>query len=221
MSRADLMRLLVISLLCLGAASCAARIPTVDDVNSAVLALCQYPTWAWAAGLGAIWADLVLPVPQTSVIAALGIIYGMATGGLLGSIGLITGGLLGYGLARAYGRRLVGALVGERAVQRVEGLSEGSGMWAIVLTRSLPHSIPEVVVCLAGVSRMRLDRCLIALSLGSIPTAFVFAGIGAGWDTDPLYALVISYVLPIPLMPVVLYLLHRRGQHNRQHAGGL
>ena len=44
----------------------------------------------------AIWADLVLPVPQTVVIAALGLIYGTVLGGLLGSLGLITGGLLGY-----------------------------------------------------------------------------------------------------------------------------
>src|SRR5687768_6170239 len=57
-AHADPMRLLVISLL--AAASCAGRIPTIDDVNSAVLGLRQYQTWAWAAGIGAIWADLVL-----------------------------------------------------------------------------------------------------------------------------------------------------------------
>ena len=49
-------------------------------------------------------ADLALPVPQTAVIAALGIIYGATLGGLLGSVGLITGGLLGYLLMRTSAR---------------------------------------------------------------------------------------------------------------------
>jgi uncharacterized membrane protein YdjX (TVP38/TMEM64 family) len=213
------LRLIVISLLGIQTASCAAQIPTVEEVNSAVLALHQYQTWAWALGIGSIWADLVLPVPQTSVIAALGIIYGVIGGGLLGSVGLITAGLLGYGLARAYGRRVVAVLVGEPALRRVEKLSDGSGIWAIVLTRSLPYSIPEVVVCLAGLSRMRLHTCLVALSLGSIPTAFVFAGVGAGWATEPLVALAISYGLPITLLPVALYLLRGRGGSPHQPPG--
>ena len=49
-------------------------------------------------GIALVWADLVLPIPQTAVIAALGIIYGTLLGGSLGSVGRITSGLLGYGL---------------------------------------------------------------------------------------------------------------------------
>ena len=73
-------------------------------MNEVVLQLREYRMWAWALGIGAIWADLVLPVPQTAVIGALGILYGPVGGGLLGSVGLITAGLLGYALARRYGR---------------------------------------------------------------------------------------------------------------------
>jgi hypothetical protein len=47
--------------------------------------------------------------------------------------------------------------------------------------------------------------------LGSVPTAFVFAGIGAGWPDRPLLALTVSYVLPIVLLPVVLQVMRRRG----------
>jgi uncharacterized membrane protein YdjX (TVP38/TMEM64 family) len=85
-----------------------------------------------------------------------------------------------------------------------------AGVWAIILTRSLPYSIPEAVVCVAGLGRMQTSRLLIALSLGSIPTAFVFSAIGAGWDEQPALALAISYGLPIPLLPLTLYLLRDR-----------
>jgi len=72
-----------------------------------VLTLRQYESWAWALGIALIWADVVLPVPQSAVIAALGIIYGTLFGALLGSFGLITGGLLGYVLMLTSARRYV------------------------------------------------------------------------------------------------------------------
>jgi len=191
--------------------SCAARMPTVEEVNGVVLELRHYRMWAWAPGIGAIWADLVLPVPQTAVIAALGIIYGVVGGGLLGSFGLITGGLLGYALARRYGRRPVARLVGDRSLEKVERLFEHAGMWAIVLTRSLPYSVPEAVVLVSGLGGMQVSKVLVALILGSVPTAFVFAAIGAGWSEQPALALALSYFLPIPLLPIAFYLMRSQG----------
>jgi hypothetical protein len=44
-----------------------------------------------------------------------------------------------------------------------------------------------------------------------VPTAFVFAAIGAGWETQPILALTVSYVLPILLLPIALYLIGSRG----------
>ena len=67
--------LVVIGVLALAFVSCA-RIPTPEDANNAVLSLRNWGSWAWAVGVGLIWADLRLPIPQTAVIAALGIIYG-------------------------------------------------------------------------------------------------------------------------------------------------
>ena len=80
----------------------------------------------------------MLPVPQTAVIAALGIIYGTLLGGLLGSFGLITGGLLGYALMLTSARRFVQRFVGSQSLHKMERLFDQRGAWAIVLTRSLP-----------------------------------------------------------------------------------
>jgi uncharacterized membrane protein YdjX (TVP38/TMEM64 family) len=184
--------------------------PLIEEVNGVVLQLREYRAWGWLLGIAAIWADLVLPVPQTAVIAALGIVYGTVGGGLLGSFGLVTGGLLGYAVARRFGRAPVTRLVGDAALQRMEGLFDRAGVWAIVLTRSLPYSLPEAVACVAGLGRMPVRQVLVALSLGSIPTAFVFSAIGAGWDEEPALALAISYVVPIPLVPLAIYLMRRR-----------
>src|SRR5262245_21513617 len=60
-----------------------ARIPTHQEANDAVLTLRAYESWAWAVGIALLWADLLLPVPQTAVIAALGVVYGTLVGGFL------------------------------------------------------------------------------------------------------------------------------------------
>jgi uncharacterized membrane protein YdjX (TVP38/TMEM64 family) len=202
-------RLVVIGMLGLALASCA-TIPTAQDANDAVLMLRKHNDWAWAVGIALIWVDLVLPIPQTVVITALGIIYGSFFGGLVGSVGLITGGLLGYVLMLTSARRMVKRFVGPQSLNRMESLFERAGAWAIVLTRSLPYSIPEAMVCLAGLAGMRIGKFTAALSIGSVPTGFAFAAIGAGWADQPILALVVSYVLPILLLPIALYLMRVR-----------
>jgi uncharacterized membrane protein YdjX (TVP38/TMEM64 family) len=194
-------------LVALALASCT---PTPENANDAVLMLREYDAWAWAVGIALICADLVLPVPQTVVIAALGIIYGTVLGGLLGSAGLIAGGLLGYVLMLTSARRMVKRFVGPRSLNTMESLFERAGAWAIVLTRSLPYSTPEAMVFLAGLAGMPLGKFTAALSVGSVPTAFAFAAIGAGWADQPTLALAASYVLPILLLPVALYLMRLR-----------
>ena len=201
--------LIVTGVLSLVLASCA-TIPTPQEASDAVLVLRKYGSWAWALGIALIWADLVLPVPQTAVIAALGIIYGTLLGGLLGSLGLVTSGLLGYVMMLTSARRFVQRLVGPQSLRKMESLFDQGGAWAIILTRSLPYSVPEAMAFLAGLAGMPMRRFTAALTIGSVPTAFAFAAIGAGWADQPILALVVSYVLPILLLPVALYLMRLR-----------
>jgi uncharacterized membrane protein YdjX (TVP38/TMEM64 family) len=201
----------LIGILSLVLASCA-TMPTPREANDALLVLRKHESWAWALGIPLIWADVVLPIPQTTVIGALGIIYGTVLGGLLGSIGLITGGLLGYGLMFTSARRFVHRFAGPRSLRRMECVFERGGAWAIVLTRSLPYSVPEAVVFLAGIAGMPVKKFTTALTIGSVPTAFAFAAIGAGWADQPIVALAVSYGLPILLLPIALYLLRLRAR---------
>jgi uncharacterized membrane protein YdjX (TVP38/TMEM64 family) len=201
--------LIVIGVLAFVLVSCA-TIPTPQESNDALLALRHYGSWAWALGIALIWTDLLLPIPQTAVIAALGIIYGTLLGGLLGGLGLITSGLLGYGLMFTSARRLVQRFTGHQSLHRMESLFDRSGAWAIVLSRSLPYSVPEAMVFLAGLAGMPMRKFTAALTIGSVPTALAFAAIGAGWADQPILALAVSYVLPILLLPIALYLMRLR-----------
>jgi len=190
------------------------RFDYLAEGNNAVLALREYDAWAWLVAIGMICADLVLPVPSPSVIAALGTVYGTFAGGLCGAAATLTEGALGYGLVRALGPRVSVFIAGERELRRLQTFFERRGAWAIVLTRPLPI-VPEVVVCLAGLARMRPVIFFLALGLGSLATGFAYAALGAGWNTQPILAMTIAYVVPWLLLPIALYLA-RRGRESER-----
>ena len=203
-------RLVLISLFAVVLAACAPRLPTDAETNQALTLLRGYGVWPWAVAIVLMCADLALPVPQATVVAALGLLYGTTVGGIVGAIGHIAAGTLGYTLMRTSLRPLVVRLVGAPALERMQRLFDRNGAWAIVLTPSLPYSVPEILACLAGLARMPTAKFFSALALGSVPIAFIYAGIGAAWADRPLLVLVISWAIPALCLPGVLYLLGRR-----------
>ena len=172
--------------------------------------LTDYGRWAWAAGLLLLTMDLVLPIPATAVMAALGFVYGPLAGGLLGAAGSILSGLLAYGLCRLLGRRGAARLLGPSDLARGERLFARVGGWLVVLSRWLPL-FPEVIACMAGLTRMPAGAFVAALACGSLPLAFTFAAVGHAGVDRPGLALGLSALLP-PLLWLVMRPLFRAKQ---------
>jgi uncharacterized membrane protein YdjX (TVP38/TMEM64 family) len=175
-----------------------------------------YGAWAWAVGLGLLLADLVLPIPATAVMSALGFIYGPLLGGLVGSAGSILAGALGYGLCRSAGPRAAQSLLGEHGLEQGRRLASGTGPWLVVLSRWLPV-FPEVVACMAGLTRMPAPTFLAALACGSIPLSFAFAAVGHAGLDRPGLALALSAITPPALWLAVRPLFAarlRQAAHN-------
>jgi uncharacterized membrane protein YdjX (TVP38/TMEM64 family) len=165
--------------------------------------------WAWAAGIGLLLTDLVLPVPGTSVMAALGIVYGPVTGGLIGAAGSIASGLLGYGLCRAFGQRAFRWIAGDAGVDAARELFGRRGGWLVALSRWLPV-LPETVACLAGLARMRAATFALSLACGSLPLGLTFATVGHLGAEAPLVVMAASALVPALLWGGVLLLSRRR-----------
>ncbi len=152
--------------------------------------------WAWLAGVGLLIIDLFLPVLGTAVMSALGFVYGWFLGGVLAALGSVGAGLLAYGLCFRLGRRGARWLAGEEGIVEGERLFRGElGGWLVALSRWMPV-LPEVVACLAGITRMPLRRFVPALCTGSVPMGFVYAWIGHRGVASPGLALGLSVVLP-------------------------
>jgi len=172
------------------------------DAEHAARWLAGFGRWAWAVGMSLLIADLVLPVPGTAVMAALGFIYGAPLGGVIGATGSFLGGALAYGLCRLTGRRGAVWLVGEQDLARGERLFANIGGWLVAVSRWLPL-FPEVIACLAGLVRMRPTVFFLALFCGSAPLGFTYAAVGAAGTEHPTAALLISALLP-PLLWLLL-----------------
>jgi uncharacterized membrane protein YdjX (TVP38/TMEM64 family) len=183
-----------------------------DEIDSAFAGekgtrlLQSYGEWAWAAGMVLIISDLVLPVPATAVISALGMIYGPWLGGLLGGIGSMAAGLVAYGGCRLLGTRALQFLVGDRSLVKLRRFFDRFGLAAIALSRWMPI-LPEALACLAGCARMRWVPFLVALACGSFAMGFAFSFLGDAYLDRPTLGLTISALIPIALWPFLHLML--------------
>ena len=150
--------------------------------------------WAWLAAIALLAGDLLLPVPSTVVFTALGILYGPWLGGLIGAVGFASGGAVAYAVCRSFGEKAALRLLGERDYLRGRQLFEKSGGWIVVLSRWLPI-LPEVISCIAGLTRMPIGKFVAALLCGSCPIAFAFAALGHAGKDQPLLALAASAIV--------------------------
>ena len=157
---------------------------------------------AWALAIGLLIGDLLLPIPATGIMTALGAVYGTTLGAVIGAIGSMLAGWTGYGLARLGGKRAARWLADEQELARFHDFFDRWGGLAVILSRAFPI-LPEVVTLLAGLARMHPGRFALSLALGTIPTATLFAALGAWAREAPAWGTLASLALPVLLYAVV------------------
>lgn len=185
------------------------RFDAVFSLDGAQAWISEHGSWAWLAGVLLLMSDVILPVPSTIVMSALGLIYGWFVGGLLASAGSFLAGFTAYLACRWLGRRAALWLAGEESLRRVEELFARRGGWLVALSRWMPV-LPEAIACLAGLVKMNLRTFFISLACGSLPVGFAFAAIGALGKTSPALAMTLSAALPMLLWFVAQHWLKHR-----------
>lgn len=145
--------------------------------------------WALPASAGAFAILAFLGVPQFILIAAAVAVFGGTPGAAFSWVGTMVSALVGFGLGRLWGARLVSQVAGEKT-GRVLDLIARNGFMASLVVRLTPFA-PFVVVNLgAGASRIPLVAFSAGTAIGILPkillTAFAGASIvrglgGGGW----------------------------------------
>jgi uncharacterized membrane protein YdjX (TVP38/TMEM64 family) len=171
--------------------------------------------WGAVVGIGLIVVDLVVPVPTPAIMTALGLIYGPFVGGALASFGSFIAALIGYTLCRAIGPRAASWIAGKEEIERMSGFFDKYGLWAIALSRWAP-ALPEVLACLAGLSRMSFWRFSLGNLIGSAAVGFAYAGFGASGADNPAAAFGAAILLPYLALPIFFaWIAHQRRGRRR------
>lgn len=160
------------------------------------------PAWQTAAPVivGLLATDIFLPVPS-SLISTMG---GWTLGGLGGTvaswIGMSVGAVIGFALARRWGRRLAVWLSTESSLARMDQMSQRMGPAILAVTRGVPV-FAEASVLLMGMHRLAWRRFLPPVLLSNLGLAAAYSFFGKyaqehGWL--PM-ALGVSVALPVLL----------------------
>lgn len=185
------------------------RFDAAFSLEGAQAWITAHGSWAWLAGMLLLMSDIVLPVPATIVMSALGLVHGWWLGGLLASAGAFLAGMAAYAACRWLGRPAALWIAGGQGLERGERLFSRHGGWLVALSRWMPV-LPEAVACLAGLVRMDARVFAISLACGCVPVGFAFAGIGALGKSSPGAAVTLSAVLPVCLWLAARQWLRRR-----------
>ena len=124
----------------------------------------EIKSYAWAVGIGLLLADILLPVPATGIMAALGSVYGFWGGAFFSVIGSAGAGAAGYLPALFFGEKGAGLLATDDEIKRFQIFFDKWGGAAIIISRIMPI-LPEIISILAGLAGMNPARFFAALFL--------------------------------------------------------
>lgn len=149
--------------------------------------------------------DILLPIPSSGVSTYAGGTLGFVSGTLASWLGMSLGTLIGFVLARWFGRPFANRFGGSDVV-RFEASQLEYGWAALVLTRPLPI-LAEACVLLMGIIRLPWRIFLPAVLLSNLVISLSYAAFGAYFGArDSLAVAVIASVL----LPLGIALLIRK-----------
>lgn len=129
-------------------------------------------------GIGLLVADVLLPVPSSLVMTALGMIHGMLLGTLVSLIGNLGAASFGFWLGRRSEGTLGQFLSADDRIAASAFLNEW-GEVGIILSRPIPI-LAESVAILAGTSpAISWTKLLRSALIGALPSSLIYAWAGA------------------------------------------
>lgn len=152
------------------------------------------PATVALAVVGLLSTDVFLPIPSSVVSTVAGNALGIWGGTAAAWAGMTAGAVVGYALAKLFGRPLAIRLSGAEEQERIDRLSRRFGPLVLVLARPVPV-LAEASVLFLGTTRLGWTAFLVPVALSNLGIAAVYAALG---QAVPLpYALAASLALPL------------------------
>lgn len=122
-------------------------------------------------------ADIFLPIPSGPISTLAGAELGAFWGTLFCWLGMTTGAVLAYGLARRWGRAVALRFSSEKDLARLESSAQVHDVWLLIIARPLPV-FAEASVLLAGLLRIPWHRFFPTVAASNLAIAGTYCMLG-------------------------------------------
>ena len=161
--------------------------------------------------------DILLPIPSSVISTLSGWQLGWWRGTLANWIGANLGAVIGFVLARRWGRPLALWFSKEEDLRRMQHVSHRYGPYVLVLTRAVPV-FAEASVLMMGIHRLSWRRFLPAVLLSNLGIAVAYAAFGDYAEQHQWlpFALAVSVAIPVLVAAAAQRLLPGREASSEQ-----
>lgn len=156
----------------------------------------------------------LLLFPDSVLVIAGGMLFGLVRGTILTSIGSLIGGVIAFLISRAFGSKVVRKIT-KKDLVLFEKYKGYSGFFIILLLRLIPLFPFKVVSYSAGLTDMKLRDFCLATVIGSLPGIIVYTNLGDKANDFGSKGFYVSVVLVV-LLFVVSYVLKKAFENKEQ-----
>ncbi len=156
--------------------------------------------------VGILATDILLPVPSSVVSTWGGQALGTVAGTLSSWVGMTTGAVIGFALARLLGYRFAKRFSKPEELERVVRLCQRWGPITLVLARGVPV-FAEASVLLMGVHKLRWHRFIWPVVLSNFGIALAYSAFGDIAQRQGWLALTLAVAMGLP---IILLMIVRR-----------
>lgn len=149
--------------------------------------------------IGLLATDILLPIPSSVISTLCGWQLGWWRGTLATWVGMNLGAILGFGLARKWGKPFALWFSKGEDLDRMHEVSQRYGPLVLVLTRAMPV-FAEATVLIAGIHRLTWRRFLPAVLLSNLGIAIAYSAFGDFAQQHQWLPLALGVSVAIPVL---------------------
>jgi len=149
--------------------------------------------------IGLLSTDILLPIPSSVISTLSGWQLGWWLGTLATWIGMNLGAIIGFAMARRWGKPFAVWFSKEEDLERMRIVSDRYGPFVLVLTRAMPV-FAEATVLIAGIHQLAWRRFLPAVIFSNLGIALAYSAFGDYAEQHQWLPLALGIAIAIPVM---------------------
>ena len=152
---------------------------------------------------------VLAPIPPLALYIIAGSLFGGLLGGILTLIGNLIGAFICFKIARKLGENTINKTINKKLKKKFDKFFNKYGTLAIFILRINPLTTSDLVSYLAGFTKIKTLRFLIATGLGLVPLIFIQTFLGDIIITkNPIFSILIILFSLIYLL-IFIYLIYK------------